>query len=105
MHECDRSSGFYIGNGFVGLAAGQENEEHGDECGGALHAGMAMDENLFAGVIFGGESIDGLEGPEARISYFLRLKIVVEWNTVFCDCVYKDKGNILRAIEDGLNAM
>jgi hypothetical protein len=105
MHECDRSSGLYIGDGFVGLAAGQENEEHGDECGGALHASVAVDEHLFAGVIFGGESIDGLEGPETCISYFFRLKIIVERNTVFCDCIYEDKRDILRTIEDGLNTM
>ncbi len=49
------------GNGLVWFAAGQKDKEHGNKGGGALHAGVAMDENGVAGIVGTGDSVDGLK--------------------------------------------
>jgi hypothetical protein len=54
VEEGDGSAGFDEGNGFVWFTAGKEDDEHGDDGGGALHAGVAVDEDMGAGVVFGG---------------------------------------------------
>lgn len=78
------SAGFDEGNGLVSLTAGDKDEEHGNEGCGALHAGVAVDKNGVAGIVFRGDSVDALKGPEARVSDFLCLEIVVNGNPVFC---------------------
>jgi hypothetical protein len=105
VKKCDGSAGFDEADGFVWFTAGHEDEKHGDDCGGALHAGVAMDENGMAGVIGGGDSVDGLERPEACVADLLGLEVVVEGNTEFGHGRIKNERDIFCTVEDGVDAV
>lgn len=105
MEKGDGSASFDEGNGLLGLTTGEEDDEHGDHGGGALHAGVAVDKKSATGVVFGGHSVDGLEGPQLCVSDFLGLEVVVEGNSVECIAWIQDERNIFGAVEDGLNAV
>ncbi len=76
------SAGFNEGDGLLGLTAGKENDEHGDHGGGALHAGVTVNEKGVTGVVFGGHSVDGLKGPQQCVSDFFGLEVVIQGNSV-----------------------
>jgi hypothetical protein len=80
--ESDRTALFNVCDRSIWITASEKNEEHGDESGGSLHASIAVNQDSFSSIIFGGNTIDALEGPKTCITNFYGLEIVVKWNTV-----------------------
>jgi len=105
VEKGDGSAGFDEADGLLGLTTCHEDDEHGDHGGGALHAGVTVDKEGAAGVVFGGHSVDGLKGPQLCVSDFLGLEIVVQWNSVECHRRVQDKGNVFGTVEDCLDAV
>ena len=105
VEEGHGSAGLDEGNGLVGLTASQENEKHGDKGGGPLHAGVAMDKDIMAGMILGGNSVDPFKRPKARVSDFLGLEIVINRNAIHGHGGVQGKRDIFRTVKDGLNTV